>query len=411
MKKSLLKISQQTSWQILGKIVTSLSTFIVLATVTRLYGTDGTGIFTLAITYLGIFYLFSDFGFNAYVLGKIHHHEQDLQSQWSKLLGTRVLWSLLLIIIALGALPFLPFVTPLFFYIVLFGSMDILASAIFVTNNLVFQSKLRYDLMVIATIIGTVFGLVVFLYSANSKFPIFLVTFSYLMGGMMIALTSLYLVVRVITKFRIEFDRAYIKNIFMKSWPLTITLALNVIYFRADSFILASFKGISDTGIYNVAYQIFQNALVLPTFIMNSFYPMMLESLKNKIGRFAYQIKLVSLGLFIISILLLAITYYLSPLIISVITGGLGFTGSIESLKILSLGFPAYFLSSLLMWVMVAKGMYKKMALIYTFGLIFNFSANLYFIPQYSYIASSWITGISEYLILGMQVMVIWRNR
>lgn len=66
--KSLVKIFQQTFWQILGKIVTSFSTFIILGLVARNYGKEGTGIFTLVLTYLSIFYILADFGFNAHVL-------------------------------------------------------------------------------------------------------------------------------------------------------------------------------------------------------------------------------------------------------------------------------------------------------------------------------------------------------
>ena len=66
--KILAKITSQTLWQILGKVVTTLSTFIILGLVARNYGEEGTGVFTLALTYLAIFYIFADFGFNAHVL-------------------------------------------------------------------------------------------------------------------------------------------------------------------------------------------------------------------------------------------------------------------------------------------------------------------------------------------------------
>lgn len=64
------KIFKQTSWQILGKVVTSVSTFVILGMVARNYGKEGTGVFTLALTYLAVFYVLSDFGFNAHVLKK-----------------------------------------------------------------------------------------------------------------------------------------------------------------------------------------------------------------------------------------------------------------------------------------------------------------------------------------------------
>jgi len=117
-----------------------------------------------------------------------------------------------------------------------------------------------------------------------------------------------------------------------------------------DSFMIAYFKSLSDAGIYNVAYSVFQTALVLPTFIMNAYYPMMLKTF--------HGLKRVLLGLLGLSLLGTVLTLIFSPLFIKILTGG-GFSGSSESLQVLSLGFPAYFVSSLLMWILIAKGKYK----------------------------------------------------
>src|SRR3989344_1069378 len=138
-------ISQQTFWQILGKLVTATSTFIILGLVARSYGEEGTGVFTLALTYLAMFYLLADFGFNAHVLKKVTSNKIQVTSEWRKLLGTRIVWSLALAGIAVLTLPFWPFATNDFSKAVLLGGLGIVGSAVFVTCNLIFQSRLRYD--------------------------------------------------------------------------------------------------------------------------------------------------------------------------------------------------------------------------------------------------------------------------
>lgn len=400
--QSLVKIFQQTFWQILGKIVTSLSTFIILGLVTRNYGTFGTGVFTLALTYLAIFYILADFGFNAHVLKRVQSSESVVRSEWQKLLGTRIIWSGILVVIAVGLLPFWPFSTPEFVKAVLVGSLAIIASSVFVTSNLIFQSKLRYDLSVIASIVGTLVGLVVFVFLAVFRFPIHFLLLAHLASWMAIALVAVILMQKFLSKLAVIFDIRYSISLFKDSWPVAATLALNVVYFRADSFMVAYFKSVSDAGIYNVAYSVFQTALVLPTFIMNAYYPLMLKSLE--------KFKLVALGLLSLSLIGTLITLIFAPFVINILTGG-GFTGSVASLQILSLGFPAYFISALLMWVLITKGRYKLMLLIYMSGMVFNLSLNAVYIPQYSYLAASWITVISEYLILLLQIMVLWFER
>ena len=396
---NLLKISQQTLWQVAGKIVTSLSTFIILGLVARSYGEEGTGIFTLALTYLAIFYLLADFGFNAHELKRIKNQESRIKDlEFRRLLGTRIIWSALLVILATATLPLWPFGSPLFSQAVLFGALAIIFSAVYTTCNLIFQSKLRYDLSVLASGTGTLLSLLVFIYLISLKIPISFMLLVHLFGWIMIAMIALWLAKGGFPVYSIP----YTLKLFKSSWPIAATLAVNVVYFRADSFMIAYFKGVADVGVYNVAYQVFQSVLVLPTFIMNAYYPLMLKSLK--------EIKLVALGLFGLAGFGSLATLILAPLIIKILTGS-GFAGSTPSLQILSLGFPAYFLSSLLMWILVTRGQYKVMLLVYAIGLIFNLTANFRFIPAYSFIAASWITVISEYLILLMQIMVLWRKR
>lgn len=393
-----LKIFQQTFWQILGKVVTTLSTFIILGLVARNYGEQGTGVFTLALTYLAIFYLFGDFGFNAHVLRKFKVQNAKLKAEWRKLLGTRMIWSGFLVILAVGLLPFWPFSTPEFTKAVIFGSLAIIGSGVFVTCNLIFQSKLRYDLSVFASSLGIVISLAVFVVLAVSKYSIPFMLLAHLAGWVVITILALVLARKFLPSISPIFDMQYAGRLFKDSWPIAATLALNVVYFRVDSFMIAYFKSVSDVGIYNVAYSVFQSALVLPTFIMNAYYPMLLKSFHGA--------NRMLLGLLGLSLLGTFTALIFASTIIQILTGG-GFVGSTQSLQILSLGFPAYFLSALFMWILIARGKYKSMFLLYTSGLIFNLILNFIYIPQYSFIAASWITVISEYFILGMQVVVL----
>lgn len=401
-----LKIFQQTAWQVLGKIVTAFSTFIILGLIARNYGEVGTGIFTLALTYLAIFYLLADFGFNAHVLRNLKskistlrlYSGQDVKSEWQKLLGTRLLWSGFLVMLAVGLLPFWSFSNIEFSKAVYFGSFAIISSSVYTTCNLIFQSRLKYNLSVLASSFGTAVSLLIFVFLATLKYPISFLLFAHLIGWIIIAVTALILMRRFLRNISPILNLQYTVDLFKQSWPIAATLSLNVLYFRVDSFMVAHFKSVSDAGIYNIAYSVFQSALVLPAFIMNSYYPLMLNSLGG--------IRYIGLGLLGLSLFGSGVTLIFAPIIIKILTGN-GFTGSIQVLQILSLGFPAYFLSSLLMWFLITKGKYKSMLLLYTLGTLFNIILNLIFIPKYSFFAASWITVISEYLILVMQAVVL----
>jgi len=397
------KISQQTLWQISGKAVSVVSTIIILGLITRKYGEEGTGIFTLALTYISMFMLLSDFGFNAHVLKSLQSSVFSLQKQmFRKLLGTRIVWAMVLIGISISILPFLPIGGDQFRQMIILGSPIIFGSAVFVSTNLLFQFKLRYDLSVVATSAGVLTNLFLVVFFVNANFSLLYLILAQVLNWMLVCLLALIFSRKITQTIVPIFDAGFSKKLIKSSWPIAATLALNVIYFRADSFMIAYFKGISDAGIYNIAYSVFQSALVLPTFIMNAYYPLMLKSQKG--------IKLVALGLGLIAVIGTILTLISAPFVINLLTGR-GFDGSVLSLQILSLGFPAYFLSALLMWVLVARGSYKNLLVIYTTGLIINLILNFIFIPQYSFYAASYITVISEYLILLLQILILYIRR
>ena len=405
--QKLLKISQQTFWQVIVKIITSGSGFIIIGMISRTYGEAGVGNFTLALTYLTFFYTLSDFGFNAHVLKRLQGSGDSFQLEWRKLLGVRILWAVFLVILA----SLLIFIFPSSFssdfrITVWLGSLIVILFAINVTTQALFQSKHRYDLDILPTIAGVVFGTAVIYLVSSNHLPVYLGVLGYLLAWFVHASGALLQAKKFIKNLVPLFNLTYTKTLFISTWPIAGTLFFDLVYFKVDSFILSYHYSASVVGVYNLAYQIFQSLLVLPTFAMNAFYPMMLQTLKEKSHKFRLQIKLAALGLFLMSILIGVTTYLLAPWGVSIISGN-GFEGSVKSLQILSFGFPAFFLSSLLMWIMVAKGMYKRMLGVYIIGLSFNLIANLMFIPQGSFIASSWITGISEYLILFLQIVVL----
>ncbi|MDO8619524.1 MAG: flippase [Candidatus Daviesbacteria bacterium] len=404
---SLKKISQQTIWQLIGKVISAGSTFIILGIVARSYGESGTGIFTLALAYIAIFFQFADFGFNAHLLGKLHGDEENLQLEWRQLLGVRLVLSLILTLFAITLLPLWSFTTPELTTAIIFGSLAIVGSAVFLTTNLVFQGKLSYERSVISSSVGTLISLGLVAWFTYLKLPVAALVFAQSLGWIILALISLVLLRKFIKRIWPVFNLEYSLDLLKNSWPIALTLAFNVIYFRADAFMIAFFRNSAEVGIYNVAYQVFQTALVLPAFIMNSYYPLLLSALNKSTTLFSKQVKLAAFSLLILSIVSTVVTYLFAPTIITLLTGG-GFNGSVESLQILSLGFPAYFVTALLIWVLVAKKEYKLMLLIYLIGGIFNLATNYFFIPQSSFIAASWITVVSEYLILTLQLVSLF---
>lgn len=327
---------------------------------------------------------------------------------WRKLLGLRLLLSTFLILVAIVTAVFMP-EEILFKRLIFIGVLGaVLGQAVFVTANAIFQAKLRYDLSVIVSAIYSVTTLLA-VYIISATYPTLeALMFGYLIGWALMLLASLLLVKKFISQLAPLFDFEFIKKTFLHAWPISLTLLLNVIYFRIDTFLLSYFKTLSDVGIYNLSFSLFQAGLVLPTFIMNGYYPLMIKSFENNKAVFRKQLLNSSLLMLGLGLLGTGITIFFGQFFIDLITGGQGFVGSNAALQLLGLSFPVFFVSSLLMWVLVTLKKYKTMVVIYLVGLVFNVVLNIYFIPQYSYLATSAVTSLSEYLILLLQIIILF---
>ncbi len=397
------KVTIQTFWQLLAKLISSFATLILLGIITRNFYESGTGIYTLSSTTISFIYLAIDFGINAHLVSEIIRNKN--YGEWQEVLGSRViLVTLLLLIIDLMFL-LIPGINELFRMSVLIGDISALGYSLFITSQVVFQVEGRFDLYFISSLVASLFTLaltIIIIYLTRFIPGLFIATaFSWGVAGLL----SLILVKRYV-KIKPLFNINFLKSLLLNVWPISTTMVLNTIYFRADSFILSFDKSFSVVGIYNLPYQLFQSAIVLPTFIMNSFYPHLAETFYIDKVKFERYLKRLVLIMIIISVSVMAFSYFLAAFIVHLISGR-GFIPSPRILQILSFGFPAFFITSVFQWLLILLRRYKLMLLIYASGLFVNILLNVIFIPKYSYYASSWITVISEYLILFMQVLTL----
>jgi O-antigen/teichoic acid export membrane protein len=398
------KIFHQLSWQLIAKVISAFSTIILLSIITRTFGADGTGVYTLALTYLAFFYLAADLGLNGFYLN--YYAENSVLP--NRLFNFRLGWSFILVIFSLIILPLLPFSTTQFILSVMIGGFSIVLNGIFNSTNFVFQHFLAYSKSSIASAVGSLASLVSALVLSVFHFPIYYFMLAPLIGWLITALLC-WVFVRKFYHFTLTKPEWLFPVETLKiAWPVAATLLINTLYFRIDAFILSSTQSYADVGAYNLAYQIFQNILVIPTFIMNGYYPLMLRTMKENIAQYKKHFQnalFLMMGLGVSGFVGL---YFFASLIIRLLSGN-GFDGSITTLQILSSSLPAFFVSSLLMWLMMAKKMYRLLLVIYLIALIVNFLANWYLIPVFSFIAASWVTVGSEYLILILQVLILLR--
>lgn len=414
-KSASMKIAQNTAYQLIGKALGMLTTIPVSLVLANKFGAAPYGDFTKITTYVALFFIIGDFGLNAIYLQKASSDkaEKDL---WSNLLGIRVLSSVGLMILTLIVLIFIPkgsdqgYTNLVRFGILLYTPVIIFQNLI-TTTNAVFQKRLRYDLAAWAIGVGGT-AVIIMLYPlllmVDGARAVIWATMITLIGTAVTALTGLFYVKKIFYGISIAFDWKKIKMLLFFALPLGLTTIVQFFYFRSDSLILTLTRSTAEVGIYALAYKVFEVVIVFPTFFINAVYPLMLKALNSDfpsaLNSFSRIFKKSFLILFSISLAATLFLWIFAPMISLVKSD---FIASIAPLRILALGLPVFFLTPLTMFTIISWEKQIWLLWIYFTAMLVNIILNLIFIPQYGYIAASWITVISEGLVLILSGIVV----
>lgn len=406
MKKPILI---NTAAQLIAKFVSMSLTVLATILITRTFGKEGYGQFSLMQTLPALFYILADFGLNTTALKRISPDDKPAaQKYYQTVLGLRLLLSVIFIVILNVVTLFLPY-TPFLKTGILISSVLILTQALYASTNLIFQYKQRYDLSSIGYIAGSILTILLVAIFIKLGLDIRLLSFTYVLGGTVTFLVNAQLLNNLGYGSGFKLDSTLAKELLKSSLPLGLMFTFSQINFKADSVLLSLLKlpasvglnNIESVAIYSLPYKIFEVALVLPTFFMNAVYPIFVRTFQTGQSEFIVTFKKSLAYLSGLGLAASLVLYLMAPLVITIL-GGQEFNQSVEVLKILAVGLFIFFLTQPISYLIVTLDKQKYLPAIYLISAIFNLSANLILIPRYSFYASAYITWASEGLILAL---------
>lgn len=389
-------VAKNTLYQVLAKGTTAFIGFLITILIARNFGVVGYGEFTKITAFIALFYLFIDFGLNAVYL----QIEDEKEKNLNKLFYLRILIALFIFILSNLIVFFLPFnqtldlgFSPFARFGIFIFSFSIFSQSIITSASALFQKKLDYFPYFLSVFLGSLANLITVFICVSLSLSLFYVILSFVISSFITALISIYYIKEKI--FPISFDYNLSKKILIQAMPIGIMLVFNLIYFRADMFLLSLLKSSRDVGIYGISYKFFDFILALPLFLSNALYPFLLAHKQNREKFF----KLVNQYLFVFlsfSFIVMIPFWFLSPLLYLIKPD---YVPAITPFRILLVSIPFFFLTSFLQWVLISLGKQKFLAYVYGISTILNIVLNIIFIPMYSYIASALITGASEFVV------------
>ena len=197
------------------------------------------------------------------------------------------------------------------------------------------------------------------------------------------------------------------REIIKKSWPLGLTIFFNLIYLRADIFILSLLKGQADVGLYGATYKVIDVLTTLPFMFAGLILPILTAEWANQNFLKFNRVLQKSFDAMIMLAIPLIVGAQLTARPLMLLIAGENFVQSGYILKILILAIGFIFVGCLLSHAVIALDKQKNIIGAYVFTAATSLIGYLIFIPRFSYYGAAWVTVYSEFAIALFSLYIV----
>ncbi len=395
-------VAKNTFYQLISRTLSASFSVVLSISLVRELGVDNFGVFSLALAYITIFIAISEFGTNSTAI-RLFSDPKYFYENFGSFITFRFLISAISAIALISLLPFLGYSSEIV-------KLSIIGIALIIFNSfikafgLAFQARKDFIEQSKANVIsyGISYFLLFFSIGTNLISPI--VALWIMVMNSAVTVSYLFYIYRKEFRITTSIDKGYMKFLLSDSWVIGFTMVINMLMVNIDRVMMGWLSTSEQIGIYSIAYKIFDLALVFPTFIMNIYYPILLD-LKSDLSKYSKLFVSILIRFFVMGIFTTGALYYLSPVIKEF--WGMDAIESVKALQLLSLGTVLFFMTSPLSWRLVGESMKKPLVLTYTLGLLVNVFINYLYLNEYGYIAAIFSTIISEFIVL---VLLVYFN-
>lgn len=395
-------LAVNTGIQLIGRILASILGIFIIGLLTRSLGQSGFGAYTAATAYLQFFALILDLGINVTFTALLGEHADD-KAYEQRCISAMFTLRFIMVGSAMLLAPLIwkfayPADTLILWSIIALNGSVLLPSL----NQILIgvqQRHLRMYIPTIAEVVSRVVWLVAIIlaraYGVGIVGILWLATLSNVVN---------FLITFVFTwkqhRFGLRWDPTFWKTTLARSWPVGVSIAFNLVYFKADSFILSRFRpDLIEVGIYGAAYRVLEVLITIPFLYAGVLLPILSQLRAKKDTRQFSAIIGRSLELMLIFAVPLVIgTWALGPELMSAIAGP-DFRDSGVVLRILVLAVAIIYLNTVTSHAIVALEAQRKMLPVYAGVAIFTLAGYLLLIPRYGMWAAAWLTVASELII------------
>lgn len=402
------QVAYNTIIQIIGKAIATILGLAAIAVMARYLREIGFGQYTTIITFLSFFGIMADFGLTLITSQMISRPGNNQAVLLNNLFSLRLISAVFFLGLAPLAVLFFPYEP-----IIKLGVAVAVLSFFFTALNQIlvgfFQKNLTMTVVAAAEVVSRTILLIGIIITAYLNLGLL----SIMVATVVSSLASFimhYWFSRRFIKISWQIDLNVWREIIKKSWPLGLTIFFNLIYLRADIFILSLLKSQTDVGLYGATYKVIDVLTALPFMFAGLILPILTAEWA---GRNFPKFNLVlqkSFDAMIILAIPLIVGAQLTAAPLMLLIAGENFVQSGYILKILILAIGFIFVGCLLAHAVIALDKQKNIIGAYVFTAITSLIGYLIFIPRFSYYGAAWVTVYSELAIALFSLYIVVKH-
>ena len=267
------RVAYSTAVQVAGKAAGLALGAVSLALLTRYLGPSDYGKYALALMFSQVLGVLADVGLFTTVVRDISREPHRTQELVGNALTLRLVLAVGVIALAGLVSLALPYTPQVRVAILLAGGplvLGLLNSSLLA----ILQARLLMDRATVADLAGRVgaLGLVVLVVVLDLGFYAVIGAAA---GGALVTLLVTWSITRRIVAVSFLRDTAVWRRLLRASLPLGLALAINEIYFRADTVIISIFRPYAEVGHYTLAFRLLELGLMLGTVFLTTVFPLL----------------------------------------------------------------------------------------------------------------------------------------
>ena len=278
----LIKYLKNTSWLFLEKVFRISVGLFVGAWMARYLEPNAFGLYSFALSFVGLFAIFSSLGMDGVLVKELVNHETKSKELINTGLFLRFTASLI-VILAIFITSNIFINDRLSIQLVLIASSSVLLQS-FNIIDLYLQSRVlgRYTAYINSISLFSSSVVKIFLIINQASLVAFVYVVIFEAAVLAIGYIYIYLKTSSSQKIALKFVNIDLGlSILKKSWPVLISTIFVTIYMKIDQIMIMQFLGSSAVGYYSVALKLSESWYFIPGIVATSFFPAIINA-KNE---------------------------------------------------------------------------------------------------------------------------------